>query len=97
MEESRHHETPIEEALERVQIAALRLQEARHKVTVSQDQFDQDLSAELAAQAAYVTAVNAYIAAVNSAAPNLATEDAEVAAAAAALATAQAAIAAAKP
>ena len=66
-------------AAEALNIALYRLLEAQHKMTVSQSQFDADLTAFLAAEAAYETAVNAYIAAVGTAAPNLATEDASVA------------------
>jgi multidrug resistance efflux pump len=73
------------------------LQKAKHRMSVSQGQFDTDLAAYIAADAAYQTAVGVYIAAVQTAAPNLATEDSEVAAALANVNTAQAALVAAKP
>ena len=54
-------------------------------MTVSQNQFDSDLSAFTTAVANYETAVAAFVAAVGTAAPNLASEDAEVAASSTAL------------
>jgi hypothetical protein len=88
---------PVEQALEHVHRASRRLQEAQQAMTVSQEQFDTDLAAELAAQTTYIAAVNAYIAAVQTASPNLATEDATVATALAGVTAAETALAAAKP
>jgi hypothetical protein len=66
-------------------------------VSVSQSQFDADLTPFLAALTAYITAVNAYITAAEAAGVNLSTEDQEVKSAAAALATAQSALGSATP